>query len=103
MHFGVAKCAAVCHNEGARKILQISNSQLVCERRECKMKLYGKGYKLVWEDHFDGPKIDEGYWDILHYNVKGCGGRPAWRKRENCRVETYCTLPWCQKMLHRNI
>ena len=51
------------------------------------MKLYGKGYKLVWEDHFDGPKIDEGYWDILHYNVKGCGGRPAWRKRENCRVE----------------
>ncbi len=51
------------------------------------MKLQDRGYKLVWEDHFDGPKIDEGYWDIYHYHVKGYDGRPAWRKRENCRVE----------------
>ena len=51
------------------------------------MNLYGKDYKLVWEDHFDGPKIDEDYWDILHYNVPGHEGRPAWRKRENCSVK----------------
>lgn len=51
------------------------------------MNLYGKNYKLVWEDHFDGPKIDEGYWDILHYNVPGHEERPAWRKRENCSVK----------------
>lgn len=51
------------------------------------MKLFGNNYKPVWVDHFDGPKIDEGFWDISHYYVDGCGGRPAWRKRENCRVE----------------
>ena len=51
------------------------------------MKLYGRNYKLVWEDHFDRTKIDEGFWDILHYNVPGHFGRPAWRKREACTVE----------------
>ncbi len=51
------------------------------------MNLFGKNYKLVWEDHFDGPKIDEGFWDILHYNVKGHDGRPAWRKKDNCTVK----------------
>ena len=48
---------------------------------------FGKNYKLVWEDHFDGPKIDEGYWNIYEYNVPGHDERPAWRKRANCRVE----------------
>ena len=50
-------------------------------------KTFGKNYKLVWEDHFDGPKIDEGYWNIYEYNVPGHDERPAWRKRANCRVE----------------
>lgn len=51
------------------------------------MNLYGKNYKLVWEDHFDGSKIDEGYWDIMHYHVPGHEDRPAWRKRDNCSVK----------------
>ncbi len=51
------------------------------------MNLYGKNYKLVWEDHFDKEAIDPGYWDVLHYNVPGHEERPAWRKRENCTVE----------------
>ena len=51
------------------------------------MNLSGKNYKRVWEDHFDGPKIDEGYWDISHYNVPGHEKRPAWRKRDNCSVK----------------
>ena len=51
------------------------------------MNLYGKNYKLVWEDHFDKGEIDPGWWDVLHYNVPGCFDRPAWRKRENCTIE----------------
>ncbi len=51
------------------------------------MNLYGKNYKLVWEDHFDKGAIDQGYWDVYHYNVPGHDERPAWRKRENCTVE----------------
>lgn len=49
------------------------------------MNLYGKNYKLVWEDHFDA--IDPGYWEVKNYADAGHEGHKAWRHPNNVRIE----------------
>lgn len=51
------------------------------------MNLYGKNYKLVWEDHFEGNELDPGIWDVKHLRQEGHDGKGAWRKPENVTVE----------------
>lgn len=50
------------------------------------MNLYGKNYKLVWEDHFDGDKLDP-IWDVKHYFNIGHGEHKAWRTPDNVTLE----------------
>lgn len=51
------------------------------------MNLYGKNYKLVWEDNFDGKELNPKWWNVKNYFVEGHEGRKAWRKPENCTLE----------------
>lgn len=51
------------------------------------INLYGKNYKLVWEDHFDGDSLNEKFWEISKYYDITRDGRKAWRKPENISTE----------------
>ncbi len=46
-----------------------------------------KGYKLTWNDDFDGEKIDESKWEIFygdrHCNTAGANGKKPMRCRED--------------------
>lgn len=50
------------------------------------MNLYGKNYKLVWEDHFDGNTLSP-LWSVKHYCNDGHNGHKAWRTPQNVTLE----------------
>lgn len=50
------------------------------------MRLYGKNYRLVWEDHFDGDTLNP-LWDVKHYYDIGHEERKAWRSPDNVSIE----------------
>lgn len=50
------------------------------------MDLYGKNYKLVFEDHFDGEALSP-VWDVKNYFDIGHGEHKAWRSPKNVSLE----------------
>lgn len=49
-------------------------------------ELIKNGYKLVFEDHFEGNKLNPDVWTVVEMRQDGQGGRGAWRKKENLSV-----------------
>jgi beta-glucanase (GH16 family) len=50
-------------------------------------ELIKNGYKLVFEDHFDGDSLNPDVWHIVNMRQDGHGGRGAWRKTENLEIK----------------
>ena len=51
------------------------------------MNLYGKNYRLVFEDNFDAEKLDTDIWTPFDYADNTRDGKKAWRKPENVTLE----------------
>ncbi len=50
-------------------------------------ELIKNGYKLVFEDHFDGDSLNSDVWTVVEMRQDGHFGRGAWRKKENLSVK----------------
>jgi beta-glucanase (GH16 family) len=50
-------------------------------------ELIKNGYKLVFEDHFEGDKLNPDIWTVVNMRQDGHGGRGAWRKAENIKID----------------
>ena len=50
-------------------------------------ELIKNGYRLVFEDHFDGDTLNKDTWNVVEMRQDGHGGRGAFRKEENLAVK----------------
>ncbi|MBR2043600.1 MAG: glycoside hydrolase family 16 protein [Clostridia bacterium] len=50
-------------------------------------ELIKHGYKLVFEDHFDGEELNPDVWTVVNMRQDGHNGHGAWRKTENLSLK----------------
>lgn len=48
--------------------------------------LSAQDYKLVWEDHFDKPKLDKSHWTVIRSGKGGGNGELQYYRRENISI-----------------